>query len=374
MSYSLATLWHERQRFVPGILAVAFSAILIALQFGLLLGLFSVTSIPIDHTRADLWVGGPEVLSVDLARPVPESYLARVASMSEVERAEIYLQGFAYWAKPVGGSELCMIIGSRLGLEGDALGTVEELTPELRTLLQEPNSIIIDESELDRLGIKTVGDLAEVSGVCVKVVGLVKGLKSIAGPYVFCSLETGRRLLRLQPGQISYVLAKLRNPADAAAVTDQLREQYGDMSAFTSREFSLRSRLHWLTRTKAGIALGYSALLGLLVGGVVTSQTLFAATAACLREYAVLRALGIPRWRMMGAVLTQSFWVGLAGVTLALPTVLLLSRLADVLGARVLLPWELLTSATLVTMAVALISGVFALRSLRQVEPAMLLR
>src|SRR5947209_13441384 len=91
MPYSLATIWYERQRFLPGILAVAFSALLIALQFGLLLGLFSITSIPIDHTRADIWVGGPEVLSVDLARPVPESYLARVACLSQVERAEIYL-------------------------------------------------------------------------------------------------------------------------------------------------------------------------------------------------------------------------------------------------------------------------------------------
>ena len=59
MSYSLATFWYERQRFLPGVLAVAFSALLIALQCGLLLGLFSITSIPIDHTQADVWVGGP---------------------------------------------------------------------------------------------------------------------------------------------------------------------------------------------------------------------------------------------------------------------------------------------------------------------------
>ena len=40
MSYALATLWYERQRFLPGVLAVGFSALLIALQCGLLLGLF----------------------------------------------------------------------------------------------------------------------------------------------------------------------------------------------------------------------------------------------------------------------------------------------------------------------------------------------
>src|SRR5216110_2862753 len=84
-----------------------------------------------------------------------------------------------------------------------------------------------------------------------------------------------------------------------------------DMSTFTSAEFSVRSRVHWLTKTKAGIALGYSALLGLLVGAVVTSQTLYAAVAASLREYAILQALGIPRWRMAATVVAQSFWVGL---------------------------------------------------------------
>ena len=87
-------------------------------------------------------------------------------------------------------------------------------------------------------------------------------------------------------------------------------------SIFTRDQFSFQSRWHWLTKTKAGIALGCAALLGLLVGAVVTSQTLYAATAASLKEYAVLRAMGIPRWRMALTVLAQSFWVGVAGVVI----------------------------------------------------------
>src|SRR5437660_12139320 len=104
MSYSLSTLWHERQRYLPGVLAVGFSALLIALQCGLLLGLFSITSIPVDHTRADLWAGSPGVLSVDLGRPVPESYLLRLANQPGVERTERYIQGLADWRRPDGGS------------------------------------------------------------------------------------------------------------------------------------------------------------------------------------------------------------------------------------------------------------------------------
>jgi putative ABC transport system permease protein len=381
--YSLTTLWHERQRFLPGILAVSFSALLIALQCGLLLGLFSITSLPIDHTNADIWVGAPHVLSVDLGRPIPESFLSRVADQPEVAQCEVYIQGFAYWSKPRGGSELCLVIGARLGLDDphtQPMGAINELTPELRSLIQEPGSIICDESELRRLGITGIGDTAEISGSRVRVVGIVHGMKSIAGPFIFCNVETARRLLYRQAmNQTYYVLARLKpeHKNHAQRVVDRIN--HDDMNnekllAFTSDEFSRRTQWHWLTTTRAGIALGYAAALGLLVGGVVTSQTLYAATAASMREYAVLRALGIPRWRMSLSVVAQSFWVGVSGILLAWPAVIAFASIADWLGARVLLPWWLLTGSATVTMIVALLSGLFALRSLRSVEPALLLR
>jgi putative ABC transport system permease protein len=372
MPYSLATLWHDRQRYQAAMGAVWFSALLIALQFGLLLGLFSITSIPIDHTDAHIWMGAPGVLSVDLGEKIRENYLARLASQPEVAQCEVYLQGFSYWSKPTGGTELCMVIGSRMG--DGALGHVKELTPEMRAKLTEPGAIVVDESDLNRLGIQGVGDIAEVTGRRVRVVGLTRGLKSLAGPYVFCSLNTAKPLLRSLPDQTTYVLARCQNKAEAPAVVERIRQKYDNVSAFTSEEFSLRSRMHWLTKTKAGIALGYAALLGLAVGAVVVYQTLYAATVASLREFAVLRALGIPRWRMSALVVSQTFWVAIIGVVLSIPTVHGLALLADYLGVRVLLPLWLISGAAGVTLVTAMISGLWALRSLRLAEPAMLLR
>jgi putative ABC transport system permease protein len=77
---------------------------------------------------------------------------------------------------------------------------------------------------------------------------------------------------------------------------------------------------------------------------------------------------------MAMAVLSQSFWVGVAGVALALPTVFALGQMANQLGAKVLLPWELLAFSVGITLFMAMISGLTALRSLRQIEPVTLLR
>jgi putative ABC transport system permease protein len=132
--------------------------------------------------------------------------------------------------------------------------------------------------------------------------------------------------------------------------------------------------MHWLLKTRAGLVIGYAAVLGLLVGAVVTSQTLYAATVASIRELAILRALGIPRWRMAAAVLTQSFWVGLLGVILAIPTIYATAAVAEMLSIKVMLDKELLGFVAVVTLLTALLAGLFALRSLRQIEPASLLR
>jgi putative ABC transport system permease protein len=375
MNFALATLWHERQRYLPGILAVAFSAVLIALTCGLLLGLLSVTSIPITHTRADVWVASAGVLSVDIAGVVPTGWYSRVMGCPDVAGCEEYCEGFSKWKKPNGADELCIVIGSRL--EDNSLGAVNALTPELREKLTEPNAVVIDESELARLGLTTgVGETGEILGRKVRVVGLIKGYSSLAGPFVFCSLGTARPLLRLPPDKSSYLLAKCHDKAEAPAVVRQLRDAYGeDMTAFVSKDFAWRSEMHWLTKTKAGVAMGVLSLLGLLVGAVVTGFTLYAATASSIREYAVLRALGIPRWRMGMAVMNQSFWVGVLGVAVGIPTMYGLARTAEVAAnLRVsLAPW-LLGGVAVVTLLMALVSGLAALRILRQVEPANLLR
>src|SRR5262249_39612879 len=153
----------------------------------------------------------------------------------------------------------------------------------------------------------------------VRVVGLVHGFKSIWGPYIFCSMQTARMVLyQFRSDQAQYLLARCRRGADMPAVVARLRRKYPEMTIISRGDFSFQTRLYWLTQTRVGIALGLTSVLALIVGLVITSQTLYAATAASLREYAVLRALGLPRWRIATMVLAQSFWIGLGGVATSL--------------------------------------------------------
>jgi putative ABC transport system permease protein len=371
MWYALVILWHERNRFLPGILAVGFSTLLIALQFGLLLGMFAVVSIPVDRSKADVWVGYPGVQSIDLGLPIPEAWRSRLEAQPEVERTEPYIEGLAFWPRADGGAEMALVVGSHLD-EG-ALGAITNLTPELRARLTEPGAVVVDQDDVDRLGVREVGDTAEVRGTRVRVVGMVRGVKGLPGVYLFCSIPTARKLLRMQPDQATYLLARCRNPADAPAVARRLQAWDG-MATFTSDQLSMGSRLHWLIKTKAGIALGCAALLGLLVGLAITNQTLHAAAVAAAREFAVLEALGIPSRRLSSLIVSQAFWVGLFGISVALPLAKGLAWTFARMGAAVQLPAWLLGGAASVTLVMALLSGLLTLRSLRLAEPSNLLR
>src|SRR5439155_12476481 len=165
----------------------------------------------------------------------------------------------SYCLKQEVSKEHCIIIGSRL--LDQPLGAVRELTREMRARLTEPGAIVVDDAELGRLGINGVGDRPKIGDQRVRVVGLVHGLKSLTGPYVFCSIETARMLLPGSVDQATYLLARCREPGTSSTVVERLRT-HSDMSAFTKEEFSRRTRLHWLTQTNAGVSTAFTASLG----------------------------------------------------------------------------------------------------------------
>lgn len=371
MTFVFATLWHERRRYLAGVFAVAFSAVLIAMQVGMLLGLIGAVAIPIVNSNADIWVMYPNTAACDLGRPIPNYWIDRLWMNDQIQRADQFIQGFTYWKTNKGSNELIVVLG--VNIDDGSLGPVAQLTPELRRLLTEPGAVVLDRRDAKRLEVEEVGQLGEVNGRTVRVCGFTKNMPSISGAFVITSLPTARSMLRMRDDQTTYLLAKCRENADVPTVVRQLRSM-PNFSVHDSEEWATNSKMHWMKKTKAGIALGFAAVLGLAVGASVTSQTLYAAVTASLRELAVLSALGIPRLRMATFVMQQSVIVGLLGLAVALPGVLGLSALARSLGARPELPAWLWIGTSSITVVMVILSGLLALRSLRGVQPATLLR
>jgi putative ABC transport system permease protein len=369
--WALQTLWHERKRYWAGVMAVAFSVVLIAVQNGLVTGLMRMVSFPVDLSRADIWIAGPKVQSCDLGLMFDREAINKLVVRPEIERVDEYLQGFNFWKHPDVGQKLVIVAGCEL--DDGALGPVNVLPREMRQRLSEPGAVVINDKDKAKLGIKEVGESATVFGVRVRVVGFATNLASFTGPYIVCSLRTARQLLGMEPDKTYYLLAKCKNPADAPALAAELSKD-GKVAAFTAAEFSQKSRWYWMRTTNAGVAMGFVGLLGLVVGAVITSQTLYGATVASLRELMVLRALGIPRMRIVWFVLAQAFYVGLLGIIVGIPVSFAVAGIGEAIGTKPTIDFLLLLGTSAIAMGTAGLAGLIALRSLSSVEPVQLLR
>jgi len=377
MFFSIRILWRDGRRYSAAVIAVAFSHMLLVAQCGLILGVLGTGSYPIENARADIWIATPETAAIVHTRPIPESWLLRLAEQPEVVQVESVLMGMALWHMPNhGDAELCCLVAAELG--ESSLGIVRTIPPALRDQLTERGTVVVDEGsrQIMHLGDARTG-FADVNGQRIKVVGTVRGAQAIDFSFVFCSQETARMIIPVYAAErekIMFGLARCRTADDVPVVIERMRTLYPEIGIYPQGEFATRIKIYWLLRTKGGNILLCTVLIALIVGGVVTAQTLSGAILASLREYSVLDALGIARARLRQLVLAKAFCIGLIGLLLAQP--LLLAMKATLWWfdtPMVIVPASLLAGAAL-TLIMASASGVYALRSLDRVDPATLLR
>jgi putative ABC transport system permease protein len=376
LSLARATLLHEWPRFLPGVLSVAFAGILMLVQLGLLLGMFGTVSVLIDSSDAQLWITSPETQSFDESRDIPASLGALIRSQPEIEGSDALRTYDAEWRLDSRVRVGVVLVG--LDASGDAPSCPEPMRAALCARLAEPMAVVVDRAELDKLG-ADVGALAEINGHRVRVVGISQGLRAIGATYVFASTQTLRAISDAPlPGidSATFILARVKPGTDLKALRDRLQSLLRPSAyrVWSRDEFSNGTQRYWLTESGVGAGFLFSSLLGLIIGIVITSQTLRAVILASLREYATFRAIGVPSLKLGAVVLEQSLWIGIAGAALTL----LLSALIVALAHAFYIPLKLTGWAIFVAVVIGIftagISGLLALRALYKVEPAVLLR
>ena len=374
MIYALTVIWFEFRRYLAAVLVVAAGTALMGLQFCIMIGLISLVSTPIDKSSAEIWVTSQDTPSCDLAAPISRDWVNRVWDAPGVVATDEVIMHYTTWHNPERGNALSVVLG--FNVTDGSLGPVKMLTPEQRILLTELGTVVVDYRERERLGVWKVGEVGEIAGQRVRVVGFTYGLSSVTGPYILCSLETARKCLYytgLDSSKVTFILARCRSPKMVPEAVRSLQSESG-IAAYSAYDFSEKSRWYWLVMTKAGLAVGFVALLGLCVGAMIASQTLYSATLALSKELALLRALGAPLRRIMRFVMYQATVIGLAGVFLGLAMMEGMVWLAERMGAHPYMNWELRTGSAAAILLMVLGSGVVALLSLRRTEPIQLLR
>lgn len=86
--------------------------------------------------------------------------------------------------------------------------------------------------------------------------------------FLFTEIQNARRLMHLGDDRASYWIVDLADPRCADDVIAHVRRHH-DLTAVRTATFARMTEDHWVNGSGAGTALGFSALLGLIVGVVI---------------------------------------------------------------------------------------------------------
>lgn len=370
------TLVYEWRRFVPVVLAVGFSGLMLVAQAALVLGIFGTAAIYVKASSADLWVGYPSTQSVNFGQSIDPDVAMRLRMDPDVLDVEPYEWVDGDWRAQASDSGSVSVYLSGVSVSDGAMMFDQLLGADMRARLREPGAVIVDEADLQTLGLNRDVSRAWINGKPVRVVGLLRGLRGLGGVNVLASVDTAREV-KGEPdvrGSTYYVARTRIAPELVQARLNDGTTAFGPYEVWTADQFASRSQRYWLLDTGAGMAVLFMALIVCLVGAVITNQSFAAVVAGSAREYATLNALGASRTALARVVIEQSCMVGGMGMVLAAVISSALLALAALYHVPVAMtPLVALACAVLVGL-MSLLSSVMAVRVLWRTDPSLLLR
>jgi putative ABC transport system permease protein len=219
--------------------------------------------------------------------------------------------------------------------------------------------VLVDDVVSGELGVD-VGDTVRVFGTELTVAGVTADATSIANTTVFLSAET---FVELRGPAVAYVLVGVDGGTSAADLARRLSALPGT-TAQTREEFSRQEGR--LVADMAADVMRIMSLIGFAIALAVVGLTLFTSTLGRLREFGVLKALGISSRRLTGVVLAHAAWTVVAAVVSAIAITAVVGAGVDALTPNLTV---VLTPASVVRTAVgaALVGALGAVVPLRRV-------
>jgi len=368
LTLAFRNLFHDRIRLAVTLVGILFSIVLVAVQLGLYLGASNMITANIDAAKADLFITVYGAKSFEDGGMLLTSRERHQALATPGVKAVIPLiVRFAEWRKPEGGSTRVVIVGT--DAEDGGLAPINLVSGTWEDI-KAPEAVAVDRTYFNELGIKGIGDTAQVQNTRIRVRAVTDGVRSfVQSPYTYTTLNRARSIFGDADG-ITFFLVQTEPGANVEKVRQDLKGRLEGAEVLTKAEFRDRSLKQWLFRTGAGVALIGGALLGSLVGTVIVAQTLYSSTKDHLGEFATLRALGSSSGYIHKVILAQagiSAVVGyLLGISIAL-TILVLSH--NTALPMVMTPGLAFWLFTL-TVGMCAISALSAIVKVTKIDPA----
>jgi putative ABC transport system permease protein len=422
----------DRTKFFGIIFGVAFASLLMAQQMSIFCGIMNLTTSQIrDVSGVDLWVMDSDVLSVSEFKPMVDTALYRVRSITGVEQAVPFY-------KAVTTAKLRFDAAEARRMRENALRELEEkrdvpqalfvrsvrdvfgkLATDETSILQqvmllgydsatrlgaprpadmicgkleridEPDAVIVDmyscrliwrdeRSQLNRpedytrfleREIELNGHRAVVVGVC----DVSANFETL--PIMYTTYDRAKRLVP-RDRMLTFMFVKAVPGTNLEELSRRI-SSHSDylLKARTKDQFVWDTIWYYIKRTGIPINFAMTVGLGFIVGAAIAGQTLYQFTVENLRQFGALKAMGTSNLRIVGMTLLQSMVTGPIGYGIGIGAAALFGRLMeDDPTVGFYMPWQVLVITAVAVLSICLMSALLSLRRVLVLEPAVVFR
>lgn len=351
----------KRGRTLAGVVGIGVALLLILALKAIFAGMETRLTAYIDGTGADVIVAQEGVATMHMTQSaLPLSTSAAVARVPGVAAVEPIIYKGAFVES----------VGDRSGIAALVGGGP---TPKVAAgRAPQAGEIVLDRALAERLGVE-VGDRVRVLGALLRVSGEVTGTAAITGAYAFLARSTLARMLQADD-VASYLLVRATAGVEPATLVGRIEGRVPGVTASTRRAFAASERAV-VGDMSTDIVRGM-IFVGFVIGVAVAALVAYSQTLTQLRDYGVLRALGLRARGALALVLAQVAAMVLAGFALALLLVALLSWLLPALSPTLVLTVRVgdVVEAASVAAAVALGAALVPVLRVVRLEPASVYR
>jgi putative ABC transport system permease protein len=360
-------LMHDRATTAGSILGVVAIIFLVGQQLSVLFGLLTYMSVLVDHSPADIWVCTKNTENVNSGGSLPMRYVDRVRGLPEVDWAEpIVHTGGLYQLKDGRYTGLQVVGVAR----PEALGGPWRFSRGSISAILDLDGVTVDEMDLDLLGYPEIGSVVEINRKRVRVGAITEGIQGFEGKLVFTNIDKAREIGNIGSGRCSNILIGL---APGVRLDDAIRKVSGTLfraTVMSTADLSSSTRAYYLTNTGIGGSIGFSTLVGMLVGIVIISLTMYTTVINRQKDFAVLRALGARRRDIGITILFQALIIAAVGSVVGFFLLALFLYVTMDTSLPTYMPLWMPPLQAAFTVVLCLLASLLAMRRAVRIEPA----
>ncbi len=381
--FALKMLIGDRAKYIGIIIGLSFAAFIISQQAAIFVGVMKRTySFISDTSQPDIWVMDPTVQFVDDVKPIRETSLFRVRSLSNVDWAVPMYRGYIEARRTNGVYQLCYFIGID---DATLIGGPPHMVEGSIINLRAPDAIIVNQDGCDTKlaspetsktpGVPLrVGDVIELNDNRSYVAGICETTRTFQSQPVIYT--TYNRAVLFSPrirDMLSFILVKAKPGIDPEELCEQITA-YTGLAAYTQWGFQKQTMMYYLKNTGIVINFGFAIFLGFIIGIAIAGQTFFNFTNDNLPYFGMFRAMGADNQLLVKMILLQALMVSVIGWGLGIGAAALFGYMMRSTELSFNLPIYLYVLSGLSMLFICFLAAVFSIQKVSRVDPAIIFK